>query len=121
MKLLPTNALRCVCLLEVLLIAGAHAQSVDEYRVKAAFLYNFCQILFVNASERKRAAKILPELKATGVLTVGETEGFAAEGGVINFKTDDGQVRLEVNVAAAERARLRISSKLLNLAQIVRR
>jgi hypothetical protein len=82
---------------------------------------NTCQILFVSASERKRAAAILPGLKATGVLTVGETEGFAAEGGVINFKMEDGRVRLEVNVAAAERAKLRISSKLLSLVQIVKK
>jgi len=82
---------------------------------------NTCQILFVGASERRRAAVILPELKTSGVLTVGETEGFAAEGGVINLKMENGHVRLEINVAAAERAKLRISSKLLNLAQIVRR
>jgi hypothetical protein len=81
---------------------------------------NACQILFVSASENKRAAALLPRLKATGVLTVGETEGFAAEGGVINFKMENGRVRLEINVAAAERAKLRISSKLLSLVQIVR-
>jgi hypothetical protein len=81
---------------------------------------NTCQIFFVSASESKRAAAMLPRLKTTGVLTVGEAEGFAASGGVINFKTENGRVRFEINVTAAERAKLRISSKLLSLVQIVK-
>jgi hypothetical protein len=81
---------------------------------------NTCQIFFVSAAESKRAAAMLPRLKTTGVLTVGEAEGFAASGGVINFKTENGRVRFEINVTAAERAKLRISSKLLSLVQIVK-
>lgn len=80
-----------------------------------------CQILFVCSSERKRVRAILGEIKTGGVLTVGETDTFAVEGGVINFKIEDGRVCLEVNVGAAEQAQLRISSKLLSLAEIVKR
>jgi hypothetical protein len=80
-----------------------------------------CQILFVASSERKRFRTILSDLKAAGVLTVGETQGFALEGGVINFKLEDGKVRLEVNLAAAQQERLHISSKLLSLADIVKK
>jgi hypothetical protein len=80
-----------------------------------------CQILFVSSAERKRARAILAELRANGVLTVGETEGFAEAGGVINFKLEGGRLRLEINVDAAERAKLRLSSKLLSLAQIVKK
>jgi hypothetical protein len=79
-----------------------------------------CQILFVSSSEGKRLRSIFGEFRATGILTVGETEGFAAQGGIVNFKLKDGRVRLEINIEAAERARLRISSKVLNLAQIVK-
>jgi hypothetical protein len=163
-----------------LLATGARAQDIEEYQVKAAFIYNFakfvewppqafknstdpiticvlgqnpfgnaleeavsgktvegrtfvvrtlsgeqpavgCQIVFVSSSERKRFHAILGEIKAGGVLTVGETETFASEGGVINFKIEAGRVRLQVNVDAAEQAKLRISSKLLSLAQIVKR
>jgi hypothetical protein len=64
---------------------------------------------------------ILGEIKTTGVLTVGETETFASEGGVVNFRIEAGSVRIQVNVDAAEQAKLRISSKLLSLAQIVKR
>ena len=79
-----------------------------------------CHLLFVTASEKKRSPAILELLKSASVLTVGETSNFAAAGGVINFKLEDGKVGLEINVCSAERARLKISSKLLSLAKIIK-
>ena len=80
-----------------------------------------CQIVFVSASERKRFHSHLEELKGHSILTVGEAEDFTANGGVINFKLKDARVRIEIDTAAAERAKLRISSKLLSLAEITRK
>ena len=154
---------------------GVWAQAVDEYQVKAAFLYNFakfvdwppqsfrsaadpisicvfgvnpfghsledaisgksvggrtftvrpiakmaqatgnCQILFIAGSRKPP-----PDTPIGGVLTVGDADGFAESGGVIGFRLDEGKVRLDVNVEAAEQRKLRISSKLLSLARIVR-
>ena len=79
-----------------------------------------CQILFVPDSERKRfAATDLP--RTGGLLTVGETGGFAAQGGVVNFKIEGGHVRFQINLDAAERQKLVISSKLLSLAEVLRK
>lgn len=80
-----------------------------------------CQIVFVSSSERQRLRSILGEIKTSGILTVGDTEEFNAEGGVVNFKLEAGRIRIQVNLEAAELARLRISSRLLSLAQIVKR
>ena len=80
-----------------------------------------CQIVFVSASERKRARSLLDDLKGHSTLTVGETEDFTANGGVINFKIKDARVRIEIDMGAAERAKLRISSKLLSLAETTRK
>ena len=55
-----------------------------------------------------------------GVLTVGEADGFPAEGGIITFKLEDGRVHFQINRVAAEQAQIHISSKLLSLAQIVK-
>ena len=163
----------------MLLAPGVDAQMIDEYQVKAAFLYNFakfvewppeafktsrdpiricvlghnpfggfleeaihgksiegrafvfrqvsgteeatgCQILFIGSSDTRRFRSLAQSLKPAGILTVGETQGFASDGGVINFKLEDGRVRFEINVDAAEHAQLHISSKLLGLAQIVK-
>ncbi|MEW6304360.1 MAG: YfiR family protein [Verrucomicrobiota bacterium] len=81
---------------------------------------NGCHLLFVSSSERRRVADILERIKNDHILTVGESERFAAQGGVVNFIMVESKVRFEINVDAARRARLKISSKLLNLAQVVR-
>jgi hypothetical protein len=78
-----------------------------------------CHVLFVAAGEEKRFRTLAGTLRQSPVLTVGETGGFASEGGVINFKLEDGKLRFEINPETAAKDHLRISSKLLNLAQIV--
>jgi len=76
-----------------------------------------CQVLFVSSTEPE-VAHILRET-GPGVLTVGETPGFLRAGGMINFVVDRRRVRFDVNRAAAERASLRISSRLLGVARSV--
>jgi hypothetical protein len=78
-----------------------------------------CQILFVSSGHSKHPRTLLEDLRMTGLLIVGEVAGFARDGGVINFKLKGGSVHLEINMAAAEREHLHISSKLLSLAEIV--
>ena len=78
---------------------------------------SLCHIVFVSASERKRSRILLEAVQGASVLTVGESEGFIASGGVIDFKVDGEKIRMEISTAAAEHARLRISAKLLSLAQ----
>jgi hypothetical protein len=80
-----------------------------------------CQIVFVSASERKRFRFLLDGLKGRSILTVGEADDFTANGGIINFKLKDARVRIEIDVGAADRAGLHISSKLLSLAEIAKR
>ncbi len=63
---------------------------------------------------------LLAHLKANPVLTVGDIENFTKAGGVIAFTLEDNRVRFAINVDAAQRAGLKISSKLLSLARIVR-
>ena len=78
-----------------------------------------CHILFISSSEQKHLQLILESIKAPGILTVGETEGFAKNGGIINFKLEGGMVRFEINVGAAAKEGLQIRSNLLSLAEIV--
>ncbi len=79
-----------------------------------------CQILFISSSEQKRLPAILEALKGTNTLAIGETDGFAASGGVIQFTLEEQHVRFIINTDAAGRAGLQISSKLLALAKVVR-
>jgi hypothetical protein len=79
-----------------------------------------CQILFVSDSETKRLAEILARVKDKPVLTVGETERFLKEGGIINFAMRNGRVRFDADLNAAHHAGIQISSKVLSLADGVR-
>jgi YfiR/HmsC-like len=80
-----------------------------------------CQILFIGATEWRRTRALLDAVKSPGVLTVGETDDFTLLGGIINFRLDGPRVRIQVDLQMAEHARLRISSKLLSLAEIAKR
>lgn len=79
-----------------------------------------CQILFIAASERTRMPAVLASVATRGLLTVGDTAEFAAQGGVIGLRLDGDRIRLQVNLSAAEKAKLRISSRLLSLASIIK-
>ena len=80
-----------------------------------------CNVLFVSSSESKRWPEIFDALRNTRVLTVGETPGFASSGGMIGFTLERDKLRFEVNVAAADRGGVKISSNLLRLGAVVGR
>ena len=77
-------------------------------------------MLFISASEQDGLAGILDALAGLGVLTVGETEGFARRGGMIEMKVSGNKIRLELNVTAIRDAGLAVSSQLLNVSSVVR-
>ena len=78
-----------------------------------------CQMVFVSSSEKSHLKEILDGLKGTSVLVVGETDGFAEAGGAIQFAIEDNHVRFLINMDAADRAGLKVSSNLLSLAHVV--
>ena len=165
-----------LALLGSLAIGPVRAQGLNEYQVKAAFLYNFakfiewpadafgsnsdpliigvigddpfggalnqtisgksisgrplvvrhlrwgqdlraCHILYISSSEGRRIPQIIQSVKGGSVLTIGDTDHFNQQGGIINFILEANKVRFEINVRGAEHARLRISSKLLALSR----
>lgn len=79
-----------------------------------------CHILFIGGREAARTQILLEKLGNRPVLTVGESEGFAERGGVVNLYREGRHIRFAINVDAAERAGLQVSSQLLGLARIVR-
>jgi hypothetical protein len=158
-------------------LAADSPEPIDEYQVKAAFIYNFakfvqwpsesfqsstapisicvlgqdpfgrlledmvtghlierrqlivrhvsamtqvtgCQILFISSAEGRRSRPVITDVKTPGILTIGESDASLADGVVINFRLNSGRVRFDINLEAAEREKLRISSRLLSLAHI---
>jgi hypothetical protein len=94
-------------------------RSLEISKVKNLSDVSQYHLIFVNPSENGRLRSILRTLKGTGILTVGDSPGFADQCGVFNFYLKKGKVRFEVNIEASRRENLKISSRLLRLARIV--
>jgi hypothetical protein len=78
------------------------------------------QVLFVSATDEARFDALRDALADRAVLTVGESSEFADTGAVIVFVERAGKVRFEINMAAAERAHVKVSAELQKLATVVR-
>jgi hypothetical protein len=79
-----------------------------------------CRIVFISSSEDSKVKLVLAGLDP-GVLTVSDMPHFAEEGGMIQFVTEGNRVRFTVNLTAAEKAGLTLSSELLKVATNVRK
>ena len=91
-------------------------RSLVARRVSTAQQARQCHVLFVSSSERNRLTAVIADLEGASVLTVGETDDFIASGGIVSLKLDGERVRMDIDPEAAGRAGLRVSSKLLSLA-----
>jgi hypothetical protein len=78
-----------------------------------------CNAIFLSRDQARRQTSILRSIAGTGILTVGETSNFLSEGGMIRFHVDEGKIRFDINLDAAESSHLQISSRLLLLSTSV--
>jgi len=78
-----------------------------------------CQVLFISQSDPEILKQAVERLRDLPVLTVGESDDFLRLGGMINFVLEQDRVRFEINLEAAERHHLKLSSKLLAVARVV--
>jgi hypothetical protein len=79
-----------------------------------------CHVLYVAGDDARRDAEVFDRLKSSAVLTVGDTDRFARNGGISRLFVENGKMRFAINVDATQRARLQISSKVLALGVIVK-
>lgn len=97
----------------------AKGRTVTVKRFKELDDLEFVHILFISPDATGRLKEIRKRLAGSSTLEVSEVAGFARNGGMINFITVGNKIRFEINVEAAEQARLKISSQLLKLAKIM--
>ncbi|VAW98303.1 hypothetical protein MNBD_GAMMA22-2452 [hydrothermal vent metagenome] len=79
-----------------------------------------CQLIFISSSEEPRLTKILKLTENSPVLTVSDMKNFALRGGIIGLVLDNQKIRLEINFEASAAAGLKISSKLLEIATVIK-
>jgi hypothetical protein len=98
------------------LISG---RNVVPQRLKDGAGAERCHIVYVGRDGPEDSGRTLQSLASRPILTVGETRAFLTEGGAVRFLLVDETVRFEVNLQAAQRAGLRISSRMLSFAYTV--
>jgi YfiR/HmsC-like len=82
--------------------------------------WRLCHLLFVKDSELRRSDTGLRDVATFPVLAVSDGKDFLRSGGIIEFFLDGERLRFAINVDAVERSGLRLSSRLLGLATVVR-
>jgi hypothetical protein len=96
-----------------------HGRSLLLRRVLRTEPISNCQILYIGPSEGKYVPQIIDSLGNASILTVGENDQFATQGGIIQLVMEDKRIRFKINATAASLVGIHISSRLLALAQIV--
>ena len=78
-------------------------------------------VLFISESEKQRWPEVQAATGPASVLTVSDMRDFCALGGMIEFVPEHNKLGFNMNIGAASKARLTVSSKLLKLASVVTR
>jgi hypothetical protein len=94
--------------------------TLEVRRPSESNTWRACHLLFIADAETRRSAGGLGGIKTLPVLTVSDGKGFAQVGGIIELFVEGGRMRFAINVEAAERSGLHLSSRLLGLAKIIR-
>jgi len=98
-------------------MVGAHPLQVKHLAEASEALG--CHVAFIGKTGKKRVTDELARLGSSPVLTIGETEAFVKDNGMIAFCVEESKIRFNINLEAAKKANLKISSRLLTLAKTV--
>lgn len=78
-----------------------------------------CHALYVSPNDSTALARVIPSLRTSGVLLLGDSPGYLQRGVMINLDVDDGRIVFDVDLRSARVAGLVMSSKVLRLARKV--
>jgi hypothetical protein len=79
-----------------------------------------CPLVFVSAQARESLSRIFTDLGNRPTLTVGDTEEFIEQGGMIRFRrTPEKKIRLQIQLNRARQSGLNISAQLLRVSDVI--
>ena len=99
-------------------LIGSHP--IEVRRLRPGDALTGLHALFIGAAERTRLATLARPALARNILVITESEDALDFGSIINLILVDGRVRFEVSLDAAEKAGLKLSSRMLAVAHLVR-
>jgi hypothetical protein len=78
-----------------------------------------CHALYLSPRDLIRLVDVVPNLRSSGVLLIGDSPGYLQRGVMLNLDVDDGRVVFDIDLRSARQAGLMLSSKMLRLARKV--
>lgn len=75
-----------------------------------------CDALYLSDSDAGRMEAVIRSVVGAPVLTIGDLPGFVQAGGMIGLRIEENRMRFDVNLVAAQRVGLKLSSQMLKLA-----
>ncbi len=98
----------------------ANGRPVEARVPQSSAEFKSCQVLFIGFSDKERIAQVLDGLHGSSVLTVGQSGHFIQLGGMINLALNNATIELEIDPEASNAVGLKISSRLLVVARLVK-
>ena len=98
----------------------ANGRPVEARRPHSSAEFKSCHVLFIGFSDKERIAQSLQGLQRSSILTVGQSDQFIPLGGMINLALNHATIELEIDPEASNAVGLKISSRLLVVARLVK-
>ncbi len=80
----------------------------------------FTHVLYIGHSNSSKLQKIMKKIKNKNILVISKIRGFAQKGGVIQIAFVSRKPKLTVNITTAKSNKLKVSSSLLKISEIVK-
>ncbi len=80
----------------------------------------YCRVLFIGAAAKTPIRDILRRFHSKSILTIGDTDNFTRQGGMVGLVQRGRRIHIEINLEMAAGSGIRFDSKLLKVADIVR-
>ncbi|MBI1211824.1 MAG: DUF4154 domain-containing protein [Alphaproteobacteria bacterium] len=103
-------------------IAGrtVNERAIELHEVASAAEAAPCALLVVNSARQSDWPQLKTALANQSIMTVSDFDGFATQGGMIEFTHEDNRVGVTINADAVATAHLVVQDRLLKLASAVR-
>jgi hypothetical protein len=105
---------------EVMSGQSVGGRAIQVARVAPDGAVRDCHLLFVTERQPQRFAATLEAARRLPILVVSDVEQSAKHGVTIELFQENGRLRFAINIDAMERSLVKVSSRLLTLAKIVR-
>ncbi|PCJ98091.1 MAG: hypothetical protein COA45_08030 [Zetaproteobacteria bacterium] len=94
--------------------------NIKVREMHAPKVHQKCNVAYIGKKKESRLKEFLKSVEGKNILSVSDIEDFAKKGGIIGFVTRYNKIKLQINPSTAQKSSLKISSRLLKLAEIIK-